>query len=209
MDSARREREAAYWDSVAMEARLHEGIVADNIYKRQMIVGRLLLSCEWSNEHVLEIGVGQAQAAATLKVVLLGKWHYTGTEMSEIFLTSSRDAYHLNMVRTDVTNLPGRDGEYTRVMCLDSLEHVHPDDREDGYKEIARVTAKGGFLLINMPLAEDQFHDREFDHPFGLDDLHRIEKNGFRMRSFEKYFPRRGNPGTEIRPSAFVVMERV
>lgn len=209
MDLSRREREAEYWDRVAKDGRVHEGMVIDNIYKRQVIVGRLMLACEWSDQKVLEIGVGMGQAAATMRVVLLGRWKYTGTELSEEFLRAARDAYGLNMVRTDATNLPGNDGEYTRVMCLDSLEHVHPEDREDGYKEIARVTAKGGLLLINMPLAEDQFHEEEFDHPFGLDDLHRIEKQGFRMKSFERYSPRKGNPGTEIRPSGFVVMERV
>lgn len=208
MDSSRRERESAYWDKVARNAGLDKGNIADNIYKRQMIVGKLLLACEWAGEKVLEIGTGAAQAAATIKVVLLGKWQYIGTELSEVFLLASSQAYGLNIVRTDVTQLPGKDGEYTRVMCLDSLEHVHPEDREAGYDEIARVTAKGGLLLINMPLAEDQFHDIEFDHPFGMDDLHKIQARGFRMRSFERYSPRRGNPGTEIRPSGFVVMER-
>jgi ubiquinone/menaquinone biosynthesis C-methylase UbiE len=208
VNSSRRERESSYWNSIAEGIGMDRGRTADNIYKRQLIVGKLLLACDWANQRVLEIGVGAGQAAMTINVMMLGRWKFTGTELSELFFLNARDNCRLNMVRTDVTNLPGNDGEYTRVMCLDSLEHVHPEDRDAGYKEIARVTAKGGFLLINMPLSRDQFHDIEFDHPFGMNDLHKIEQCGFRMISFDRYVPRGSNTGTEPRPSGFVVMER-
>jgi hypothetical protein len=95
---------------------------------------------------------------------------------------------------------------FTRVMALDTLEHVNPADRDGGYKEIARVTASGGLLLINMPLDEAQHshHDSEFDHPFALADLDRIEQQGFQLKSYQRYYTTGGQP----RPIAFVVMER-
>jgi hypothetical protein len=137
---------------------------------------------------------------------MLGKWKYRGTDMSPIFVKNAVESFGFDVVRTDVTCLPGADGEYTRILCFDSLEHVHPEDREAGYAELARVAAKGCLLMINMPLSEDQFHDVMFDHPFGAPDFAMLKKRrAWKMKTYEAY---EAPVPTKARPSAFVVFER-
>jgi SAM-dependent methyltransferase len=179
--------------------------VTDNVHKRGQIVGHLLSSCDWINKRVLEIGIGVGTTMAAMSVAMLGQWKYTGTDMSAKFVARAKD-YGTDAVRTDICHLPGDDGEFDRVIALDTLEHVHPDDRRQGYAEVARVTAVGGLLLINMPLQEHLYskHESEFDHRFGLDDLHEIEQAGFMLKSYRQYFTTNEEP----RPLAFVVMER-
>lgn len=181
---------------------------SDNTWKRHRLVGRLLSRFSWVKQRVLEIGIGSNITAIAMHVALLGEWYWTGTDMSPEFARQANERDGLRAVVADVTDLPGDDGEYSRVLALDSLEHVHPDDREQGYAEIARVTAQGGFLVINMPLQEDLFsqHVQEFDHRMDLNDLDRLEKAGFFLQSYEVYTTL---DCPEPRPYAFVVMERL
>lgn len=180
--------------------------VTDNIGKRGGIIGRLLTRATWVDQQVLEIGIGSGVTATALKVSVLGSWTYTGTDMAVGFVRHARDVLEFNVARAEVTNLPGADGEFSRIIALDSLEHVHPDDRAEGYAEMARVCAPAGLLLINMPLMEDHYsqHNPEFDHRFGLDDLHQLELAGFVLLSYEFYLTENEPP----RPLAFVVMKR-
>lgn len=200
----RMKRESEYWDSIARFV-VPDGQIKANIHKMEQIAPRVMRAGSHIGQEVLEIGIGACIIAAVMNVLILGKWKYTGTDMSPIFVKHAIDAFHFNVKQTDVTLLPGEDAQYTRIWCFDSLEHVHPEDRERGYKEIARVTAQKGLLLINMPLSEDQFHDVEFDHPFGMHDFEMILQAGFKLKSYEAYlayYPEL------TRPSAFVVFER-
>jgi SAM-dependent methyltransferase len=201
---SRKERESDYWQGIA-DGVFKDGNLAANIHKAEQTVSRILAKVSMIHQNVLEIGVGGALVAGVLNMLVLGNWRYTGTDMAPKFVERAKSNFHLKVVQTDVTALPGEDGQYTRVICLDSLEHVHPDDRERGYAEIARVTKQGGVLLINMPLWEG-FHDQEFDHPFGPQDFTMLKKAGFDLISYEAYMV----PTPEkARPSAFVVLERV
>jgi len=204
--SSRHEREAAYWDTVAEENAPQDGSLRDNPWKRHRITGRLLKNASWVNQTVLEIGIGAGLAATAMQLCIGNCWNYLGTDVSPKFVRHAK-TFGLNAVCADVRQLPGVDGAYTRVIALDSLEHVHPDDRAQGYAEIARVTAQRGLLLINMPLLEEVFsgHDSQFDHRFGLDDLHLIERSGFLLQSYELYTTFDCEPE---RPYAFVVMTR-
>jgi SAM-dependent methyltransferase len=200
----RKERESDYWDWVAEQV-FTGGQIRANIHKMEQILWRVLRAGSMIDQRVLEVGLGLGLVASTINVVLLGKWKYRATDMSPIFVKNAVDNFGFDVVRTDVTCLPGNDGEYTRVLCFDSLEHVHPEDRQAGYAELARVTAKGGLLLINMPLSEDQFHDIQFDHPFGAPDFAMLKAAGFAMKTYEAYM---APVPTKARPSAFVVFER-
>jgi SAM-dependent methyltransferase len=200
----RKERESDYWDWVAEQV-FTGGQIRANIHKMEQILWRVLRAGSMIDQRVLEVGLGLGLVASTINVVLLGKWKYRATDMSPIFVKNAVDNFGFDVVRTDVTCLPGADGEYTRVLCFDSLEHVHPEDRQAGYAELARVTAKGGLLLINMPLSEDQFHDIQFDHPFGAPDFAMLKAAGFAMKTYEAYM---APVPTKARPSAFVVFER-
>lgn len=201
---SRRERESEYWDKVAEHVFSGKGVSA-NIHKVEQVVGRILRWASMIDQDVLEVGTGCGLTAAVLNMACLGRWRYTGTDTSQVFIDGLKKTFPLKVVKADITSLPGEDGQYSRILCLDSLEHVHPDDRPQGYAELARVAADHAVLLINMPLWQG-FHEPEFDHPFGPADFAMLEAAGFELRHFDAYAV--PNPG-KARPSGFVVMERI
>jgi len=175
-----RQRESAYWDSVANS---REGL-NDNIWKRCAIVSRLLSHIP-VGARILEIGVGQGLAAAVTNLITIGNIEYTGTDVSANFADFVAKRWKLNTVQTDILALP--DGPFEMIWCFDSLEHVHPDDREAGYAEIARVFGEHGVILINAPMSETQ-HDLEFDHPFNEADILAINAAcGTTITKYEPY----------------------
>ena len=179
-----RQRESEYWDNEAQTRIL--GGLSDNIWKRQHIISRLL-NCDLIGQSVLEIGIGTGTAFAAIKVGLLGQFDYIGTDVSPIFCEEVAKQFHLRTCNTDVTALPEIEGGFTRIVALDSLEHVRPEDRPGGYREISRVMAEHGSILINMPV-EETLHNREFDHEIGINDIAEMsEITGCSVRKYEPY----------------------
>lgn len=180
-----RQDESEYWDKMA-DMRIIDGQIRDNIWKRAAIVHRLF-RLDWCRHRVLEIGVGFGVAAAAMKLVYLNSLEYTGTDVSEKFCDRAKKYFELNVVHTDILNLPEIEEGFTRIIALDSLEHVRPEDREFGYENIGKVSAANSIMVINMPLNES-YHDEKYDHPFGIKDIERLcSISGFEMVSFEKY----------------------
>jgi hypothetical protein len=193
--------EEVYWDSVA-ELAVGEGRVFDNVWKRPMQTQRLL-KYDFYRKKVLEIGVGNGKVAGCVSNLIGGNWSYIGTELSSTFRQFAHDMYGLETVCADVKELP--DGPFDRIIAFDSLEHVRPDDRSEGYARIAKVAAPGCLLFIHYSLGIS-CHDKEFDHPFGLDDIVAISRAGFRLKNFEEYDCLHKKAG--VIPYVFVVMER-
>lgn len=177
------EREIEYWEKIAKPITSEQGLKADNLWKRRHQMQRLLRH-PWLQHKVLEIGVGNGVIGGSLNLVLQGNWDYLGTELSPHFRKCAASVFQLKTVGADVRELPGEG--YSRIIALDSLEHVRPDHREEGYAKIASVAAKDCLLFIHYSHSESH-HNKEFDHPFGLEDLTRLEKVGFSLRTFERY----------------------
>lgn len=177
------EREIEYWEGVAGQCVSQQGLKIDNVWKRPYQMQKLL-QYSWLEEKVLEIGHGNAMIAGSLRVIHQGHFEYTGTELSTAFMDHARLAFGLNSVQADVRELPGEG--YTRLIAFDSLEHVRPEHRREGYQRMAQVAAPGALLFIHYSLSESH-HDKEFDHPFGLDDLVSIEAAGFSLVTFDRY----------------------
>ena len=196
-------REIEYWDHVAGRCRDEHGVVMDNVWKRPGQVRRLL-KYEWIGSKVLEIGTGNAMVAGSLKLIAQGNFEYVGTELSSVFRMAANKMFQLETVEADVRELPGE--EYTRIIALDSLEHVRPEHRAEGYAKIASVAAKDALLFIHYSHSTS-YHDKEFDHPFGLTDLCALEETGFRLRNFDRYDCFNGK-SKEYLDYAFVVMQK-
>lgn len=179
-----RQAEVAYWENMAKERILSGGRVVDNPVKRVPMV-KAMLGYSWSAHKVLEIGMGAGLTASALNFLTCATMDYLGTDLSPAFCENAA-RFGLKAVQADVTKLPGEDGTYTRVIALDSLEHVRPEDRDSGYKEIVRVMASGGVLFINIPLDESS-HETEFDHGFGLQDLLHLERVGLKLESYNTF----------------------
>ncbi len=91
----------------------------------------------------------------------------------------------LGSYKGDLTNLPFKDNELQSVSCLHTLEHIglgrygDPIDANGdltAMKELARVTAPGGSLLVAMPMGKEM----------------RIQFNAHRIYTYDaivSYFP--------------------
>jgi len=178
-----RDSESAYWDS---EAKIKLEKSRDNVWKRAAIASRIF-SIPWHNARVLEIGAGQAAIAAALKFIYLNNLKYVGTDVSKMYCDYCKERLGMNMIHTDILALPKIDGGFTRVIALDSLEHIRPEDREQGYKNIGNVIAEDATMVINMPLNES-YHDPQFDYMFGVNDVARLcELAKMEVVSWETY----------------------
>ena len=176
------ERESAYWDVVAKQI-MEGGLLHDNWKKREFLNG-FLSQFSWRGQSVLEIGVGAGVSAAVLTLAAGGGLKYVGTEMSDKFVEVAKQHFRLNVVKGDILSLP--DGPFTRIIALDSLEHVRLEDRPEGFKAIVDRLDDGGLLLINTPCHRSS-HKEEFDHGFDLRDLALFEDLGLRLKKYELY----------------------
>jgi methyltransferase family protein len=192
--------EIEYWEGISTKA-FTETSFFDNVWKRPHQI-RKLLKYDWFKQKVLEIGVGNGLVAGAVQVAIEGHWEYKGTELSPNFRHWANKLFHLDVVQADVRELPGEG--YTRIIALDSLEHVRPDHRKEGYSRISKVAAPGCLLFIHLS-KEVSFHDKEFDHPFGLKDFVELEEVGFNMLSYESYIC--DYPSGQL-DYAFVVMNK-
>ena len=180
-----RPEESAYWESMCQKTRPNGGY-RDNIWKRQVIV-RKLLELDLIGKTILEIGIGMGVSFAAINLAILGKFKYIGTDLSEGYCSFVKDHWNMDVRQTDVTCLPARDNSIDIVVALDSLEHIHPDDREAGNKEINRVLSHPGQLVIHLGL-EPSFHDNRFDHPYGSKEvLELLDTCGMRMVRHDVY----------------------
>jgi SAM-dependent methyltransferase len=176
--------EAKYWDHVAVTVKGRDiGELNDNIWKRSEIVSRIL-SHRPIHARILEIGVGQGLGAAAVNLVTLGNIHYTGTDVSPSFCGFVQRRWKLDVVNTDVLNLP--DGPFDMVWAFDTLEHVRPEDRAKGYAEINRVLARPGVVLLNVPLNEST-HEEGFDWGYTEADVNELAQVCGAKVQTEKY----------------------
>lgn len=165
-----RPEESSYWDEVATSKGVggNPSDFNDNIWKRCEIVRRIL-EHRPINARVLEIGCGHGLTPNVVKMATLGNFRYTGTDVSPKFCEFMKDRFGMDAVNTDILKLP--DGPFDMIWAFDTLEHVRPEDREAGYKEIDRVLSKeNGVILLNLP-RDESGHDEKFDWGVGDQDV--------------------------------------
>ena len=180
-----RPEESAYWDHVAVHVKgKGRGELNDNIWKRCEIVGRVLAHRP-VHARILEIGAGQGLGAAVVNLCTNGRMQYTGTDVSAEFCKFVALRWKLNVAQTDILNLP--DGPFDMIWAFDTLEHVRPEDRPAGYREMGRVLGPHGLVLLNVPMDESG-HPDEFDWGMKEREVFDIaEATNTRVVKFEPY----------------------
>jgi len=175
-----RPEEAAYWD-------LQAANLCDNIWKRQWIA-RHLLELPLIGKRILEIGVGPGNTFGAINTIFLGNIKYMGTDVSPKYCEFAKSAWGLTVKNADIREIPADDDAFDYVVALDSLEHVRPEDRPQGYREIDRVLRKDkGKIVINMPLTVSE-HDQQFDHGFNERDfLDLLTRLNMQCEEFRRY----------------------
>jgi hypothetical protein len=122
-------------------------------------------------------GSATASSPDALQMILQGHWKYIGTELSENFRKSVGEHVPVEHRRGRRPGTAG--GGYTRIIALDSLEHVRPGSPRRGVREDRCVAAKDCKLFIHYSHSQSH-HDKEFDHAFGLEDLTASRRSAFR-----------------------------
>ncbi len=91
----------------------------------------------------------------------------------------------------DGRRFPFRDGQFNSVLCNQVLEHVFTPD--EFIREIRRVLAPGGRLLLTVPFVWDE-HEQPFDYAryssFGLKNL--LERHQFKVTTHRKLLANAG-----------------
>lgn len=177
--------ETEYWDVIAdksVHVENNRWSFTDNSWKRPFQL-RNLMKYSWVEQKVLEVGTGNAVIASVIKNLVSKNGTYTGIDVSDKFVEWSRKVYGLTVIKADVREIPG-DG-YTRVIAFDSLEHVRPEHRPEGFRKIFEATANGGLFFLHFSYGKSH-HLQDFDHPFGTKDLLEIEKTGFTLETYER-----------------------
>jgi SAM-dependent methyltransferase len=109
----------------------------------------------------LEVGYAFAEAPYLAALLGAGFERLVGVDLAEA------DVPGLEAVRADVRDLPFGNGEFDLVLCVSTLEHVGADNsgyglpsEDDGdsrraaLRELRRVLAADGRLLLTVPLGE-------------------------------------------------------
>ena len=92
------------------------------------------------------------------------------------------------------------------MIALDTLEHVHPDDRNQGYLEITLAMAEHARFYLHYSLGVS-VHDKQFDHPYGIKDIQILmQLTDMRLILFEEYICEHSMVGKI--PYVWAVMER-
>jgi len=112
---------------------------------------------------VLDVGYAFAEAAYVAGLVGLGAEELVGVDLAEA------EAPGLRSVVADVRELPLADGAFELIFCISTLEHVGRDNAvydveaardergdEAALRELHRVLARDGRLLISVPTGEPE-----------------------------------------------------
>jgi SAM-dependent methyltransferase len=101
----------------------------------------------------------------------------------------------LRAVRADFTAMPFRDGAFAMVVCSHVLEHIHDDAA--ALREIARIVAPGGRVIImvptyqpwnSQPTTEFGCENPDFDNhwrTYGADVADRIAATGLKVSTHD------------------------
>ncbi|MEW6131439.1 MAG: class I SAM-dependent methyltransferase [Acidobacteriota bacterium] len=120
-----------------------------DIFLRYDAIESLLKKAEVEGE-ILEVGSGNWGLAA---------WSGKSVVGVDMNFNESR-VPNLVAVKADVTLLPFADASFETVISSDMLEHLSPEERPQGVKEIMRVASK--FVVIAVPVGKDaERQDRE------------------------------------------------
>jgi 2-polyprenyl-3-methyl-5-hydroxy-6-metoxy-1,4-benzoquinol methylase len=127
-----------------------------------------------SHHHVLEVGVG---AGNVLDGVPTGIRY--GIDLAASILRDARLrlASRATLLQGDAATLPFRDGAFDRVMCSEVLEHL--PDPGAAIAEIARVTRRGGVVVLSVP--NERLIDRTKSLLARAHVLRFLSSNGYRV----------------------------
>lgn len=129
-----------------------------------------------SEERVLDVGCGTGEFS-----VFFNPKMYTGIDIDKKYIDYARENYKGTFLVGDATNLPFVDGDFQKIFIVGMLHHL--DDAVCGrvLKEIKRVLAINGTLLV---MEDVNRHENNFFMCL----LHRLDNGDFirDLKGYEK-----------------------
>jgi 2-polyprenyl-3-methyl-5-hydroxy-6-metoxy-1,4-benzoquinol methylase len=122
------------------------------------------------DKRVLDAGCGWGYGSNIL--ALAGATSVVGIDISESVIESARAEAEpgVELIVGDILELPYEDGEFDVIVCFEVIEHV--EQQQEVLKELRRVLAIDGVLLISSP--NDLIYGRRnphHTHQFSLDEF--------------------------------------
>jgi O-antigen chain-terminating methyltransferase len=152
-----------------------------------------VLSRYHDDEHVLDIGYAYAEPSYLLGLLELEADQLVGVDLAEPFPLEGMET-----VTADVRSLPFKNEAFDLVFCVSTLEHIGRDNTrygvrtlrrggmESALRELRRVLAAKGRLLISVPTGAEEEHDWFVQHsPAGW--LQLFDHAGFHTPEHEIY----------------------
>jgi len=163
-------RDVCYWDLFAKTCVNRDTSHVSFNSQKARTISHYLLRYSVENLKILEIGLGRALIAGTLKN-LCWQFNYVGTDLSHRFCDWGKKAFGLTTLQARIDRLPFRDGLFDHILLFDVLEHVDPAIRKVAYREIGRVLKlREAYVFINNPCGGHSGH-RSFDWGFTQTDI--------------------------------------
>ena len=112
---------------------------------------------------MLDAGSGEGYGTAILASA--GAASAVGIDLDEESITHARERYGQMFEAADIASLPFDNASFDLVVCFETIEHL--DDDVGALRELRRVLADDGLLIISTPnrdeyLVENEFHKREY-----------------------------------------------
>jgi SAM-dependent methyltransferase len=144
-------------------------------------------------KRVLDVGYAFAEPAYLAGLATLGARELVGVDLAE------REVPGLRSVVADVRSLPFEDDAFDLVLCVSTLEHVGRDTEQyavdaaradDGdeaaLRELHRVLAPGGRLLVSVPTGAEDDQGWQVQRP-PAEWTARFERSGYLVYEDELY----------------------
>jgi SAM-dependent methyltransferase len=146
--------------------------------------------------NVLDVGTAYAEAEYVDALAALNIPHLVGVDAA---LSAQQTPPPFEVVQADVRRLPFADGSFALILCVSTLEHVgcdnslyglvveeDPDGMSKALRELRRVLAPGGRLLVTVPCGEFEDHGWFVQEPV-RDWLVLFERAGLTVQTHEVY----------------------
>ena len=148
---------------------------------------RYAVACQLAaGKRVLDIASGEGYGSNTLAEVA---GHVTGVDISQEAVTFARSKYrrpNLEFKVGSCAQIPLDDHSVDVVVSFETIEH-HTQHHEM-MREIKRVLAPGGILIISSP-DKLEYSDRTgYNNPFHVQELYRDEFTGLLNQYFQSHF---------------------
>lgn len=170
-----------FWQSCPDFSKYNPGVL-----HRRRIISSKLRSIQFDS--LLDVGCGDGENLLWLRSILPSHVAFHGVDLSGETVAANRK--RLPFASFDVLNLAERplDRQFDAVLCTEVIEHM--DDQPTAVKNLAKMVAPRGHLLLTCPTGKVHATERSFGHvhhpsPSELRAL--IEGAGLRVVSIENW----------------------